>query len=48
MRAMEQTPSAGPSAFLEVRGLTKRYGNVQALVGLDLTVKAGEIGRAHV
>jgi len=28
---------------LEVRGLTKRYGVVEALSGLDLTVRAGEV-----
>jgi ABC-2 type transport system ATP-binding protein len=31
------------SALLEVSGLTKRYGEVQALAGFDLTVRPGEI-----
>lgn len=35
-------PVVGPS-ILEVRGLTKKYGAVAALSGLDLTVRAGEV-----
>ncbi len=30
-------------AIIEVRGVTKRYGEVEALRGIDLTVKAGEM-----
>jgi ABC-2 type transport system ATP-binding protein len=36
------TPDASAPA-VEVRGLVKHYGAVQALKGIDLTVKAGEI-----
>jgi ABC-2 type transport system ATP-binding protein len=43
MRAMQETGATTPAPILEVRGLTKRYGNVQALSGLDLTVTAGEV-----
>jgi ABC-type multidrug transport system ATPase subunit len=45
MRAMEET-TAQPGAtrpILEVRGLTKRYGSVEALSGLDLSVAPGEV-----
>lgn len=34
-------PAAAP--LLQVRGVTKRYGEVQALAGFDLTVRPGEI-----
>jgi ABC-2 type transport system ATP-binding protein len=39
---MPATASATPPA-IEVRGLVKRYGQVEALKGIDLTVQAGEI-----
>jgi len=29
--------------LLSVRGLTKRYGGVQALAGVDLEVRPGEV-----
>lgn len=32
-----------PMALLEVRGLTKRFGSAQALAGVDLEVRAGEV-----
>jgi ribose transport system ATP-binding protein len=32
-----------PVALLEVRGLTKRFGSAQALAGVDLEVRAGEV-----
>ncbi len=32
-----------PEAVLEVRGLTKRYGAVQALAGIDLTIERGAV-----
>ncbi len=36
--------SIGPDgAIIEVRGVTKRYGTVEALRGIDLTVRAGEL-----
>jgi ABC-2 type transport system ATP-binding protein len=38
---MPASPAAPPA--IEVRGLVKRYGQVEALKGLDLTVQAGEI-----
>ena len=31
------------SALLEMRGISKAYGSVQANVGIDLTVSAGSI-----
>lgn len=34
--------SAGPT-ILEARGITKRFGGVQALAGADLRVRAGEV-----
>lgn len=33
----------GPAVVLAVRGLAKRYGAVQALAGVDLDVRAGEV-----
>lgn len=39
---MDPTRPLDP-AILEVRGLTKRYGSVEALSGLDLTVATGEV-----
>ncbi len=35
------TPNAAP--ILEIRGLVKRYGKVEALSGLDLSVRRGEV-----
>jgi ABC-2 type transport system ATP-binding protein len=35
-------PAAGAAPAIEVRGLTKRYGDQVAVDGLDLTVQAGE------
>src|SRR5213079_2620137 len=32
-----------PEAVLEVRGLVKRYGAVEALKGIDLTIEKGSI-----
>lgn len=42
---MEETQArpAEAAAILEVRALTKRYGSVEALSGLDLSVAAGEV-----
>ncbi len=37
------TPSEAAPAILEIRGLTKAYGAVHALRGLDLTVRRGEV-----
>jgi branched-chain amino acid transport system ATP-binding protein len=36
-------PSATPSALLETRGLTAHYGDFQALYGIDLQLRAGEL-----
>lgn len=36
-------PSAAPGGIIEVRGVTKNYGDVVALRGIDLTVRAGEM-----
>ncbi len=41
MRSQSTTPS--PETALEVHGLTKAYGRVQALRGIDLEVQRGEI-----
>ena len=41
MRSQSATPS--PETALEVRGLTKAYGKVQALRGIDIEVRRGEI-----
>ena len=35
--------SGGAPAVIEVRGLTKRYGEVEAVRGIDLDVRAGEV-----
>ncbi|MCV7229883.1 ABC transporter ATP-binding protein [Mycolicibacterium komossense] len=37
------TPSLDPGLAIEVRGLTKTFGAVRALDGLDLTVREGEV-----
>jgi ABC-2 type transport system ATP-binding protein len=39
----QSTPSATPEVALEVRGLTRRYGNLVAVDHLDLTVHKGDI-----
>ncbi len=42
--AIEKTPDDKPEdAVLETRGLEKRYGKVEALSGLDLEVRRGEV-----
>jgi ABC-2 type transport system ATP-binding protein len=41
--ARTTAPKARTPAALELRGITKRYGSVTALDGLDLTVHAGEV-----
>lgn len=33
----------GADAVIEVRGLTKSYGSVEAVAGIDLEVRRGEI-----
>src|SRR4029077_12532986 len=40
-RSIEKTPTAGP--LLSVRGVSKRFGAVQALAGVDVDFRAGEI-----
>jgi ABC-2 type transport system ATP-binding protein len=35
--------AGGPEPAIEVRGLVKRFGPVQALAGVDFTVRAGEL-----
>jgi ABC-2 type transport system ATP-binding protein len=40
---MQDEPAATPEAVIATQGLTKHYGNVQALVDLTLDVRAGEI-----
>lgn len=42
-REQQGTPEAQGAPVLEVRGAEKRYGNTQALAGVDLTVHSGEI-----
>jgi ABC-2 type transport system ATP-binding protein len=36
-------PAAAPAPVLELRGVTKRYGAVEALRGVDLAVRRGEV-----
>ncbi len=36
-------PAVSEQPFLEVRGIKKKYGNVEALKGIDLKVYAGEV-----
>ncbi|WP_372593945.1 amino acid ABC transporter ATP-binding protein [Actinotalea sp.] len=36
-------PTQGPAALLEVRGLTKSFGDTPVLRGVDLTVRRGEV-----
>lgn len=36
-------PAVSEQPFLEVRGIKKKYGNVEALKGVDLKVYAGEV-----
>src|SRR5271166_3283173 len=43
MKPPPQEAPMTPSLALEVRGLTKSYGPVQALRGVDLEVRRGEI-----
>ena len=40
---MRQEPSAEGSVLLSLRGITKRFGAVEALKGVDLDVRAGEV-----
>ena len=40
---MREEPSLGAAAAVDVRGLTKRYGNVEAVRGIDLQVHSGEV-----
>jgi branched-chain amino acid transport system ATP-binding protein len=40
---MSPSTSSGQVALLEVRGLTKRFGSVRALDGVDLDVEAGKL-----
>jgi ABC-2 type transport system ATP-binding protein len=40
---MDPEPNPEPQAVIATRGLTKHYGNVQAVVDLTLDVRAGEI-----
>jgi ABC-2 type transport system ATP-binding protein len=42
-RTVFEPTGAVATAEIETRGLTKRYGNVQALAGLDLAVEAGTV-----
>ena len=42
MNARESTRQARPDAFLKVRGLDVRYGGVQALADVSLSVRRGE------
>jgi ABC-2 type transport system ATP-binding protein len=41
-RSAETAPPAGPPAAVRCRGLVKRYGDLVAVSGLDLEVRAGE------
>jgi ABC-2 type transport system ATP-binding protein len=42
--AQRSSPAAAPpTPIVELRGITKHYGNVRALDGLDLDVSAGEV-----
>ncbi|HVZ01608.1 MAG TPA: sugar ABC transporter ATP-binding protein [Dongiaceae bacterium] len=48
MPALEQTsarpqPAAPDAPFIEVRGLAKHFGGVQALAGVDIDIRAGEV-----
>ncbi|WP_028659398.1 sugar ABC transporter ATP-binding protein [Nocardioides insulae] len=39
----QETPAAGQSALLQMRGIVKRFPGVLALGGVDLDVRAGEV-----
>ena len=39
----EERPTAGAPPPVEVRGLVKRYGELEAVAGVDLTVHAGDV-----
>jgi ABC-2 type transport system ATP-binding protein len=39
----EERPAAGSPPPVEVRGLVKRYGELEAVAGVDLTVHAGDV-----
>ncbi|MDQ6607943.1 MAG: ATP-binding cassette domain-containing protein, partial [Actinomycetota bacterium] len=41
--AAGQAPAADPDAAIRVRGLTKSYGHVQALAGVDLDAARGSV-----
>jgi ABC-2 type transport system ATP-binding protein len=38
-----EVPSSGPRPAIEIRGLRKRYGDLEAVQGIDLEVPAGEL-----
>ncbi|CAL9376239.1 ATP-binding cassette domain-containing protein [Streptomyces pilosus] len=40
---LEDTPSAGDRPLVELRDAGKSYGNIRALHGVDLTVRAGKV-----
>ena len=40
---MSSSPSNSPTPFLELRDISKRYGSVLALSGVNLTVASGEV-----
>ena len=49
--AEARRPDAGRAAaapLLTVSGLSVNYGQLRALDGVNLSVRTGEIGRAHV
>ncbi len=41
--APQERPAAGAPPPVEVRGLVKRYGELEAVAGVDLTVHAGDV-----
>ncbi|HEV3389710.1 MAG TPA: ATP-binding cassette domain-containing protein [Solirubrobacteraceae bacterium] len=41
--APEERPATGAPPPVEVRGLVKRYGELEAVAGVDLTVNAGDV-----
>ena len=43
-----QLNGAAPASVIEVRGLRKSYGSIEAVRGIDLTVSAGEIARVMI
>ena len=40
---MPEGPASGGAPPIEVRGLTKRYGEIVAVDGVDLTIERGDV-----